>query len=586
MGRKGVGKLAPFGICRTIEVISSGGNKINENGESGFLTSHIKLDYDQITSDHGDVTEPYEPTVGEKNETLAPDHGTEVILRYFNYRLVPDLEGFSRQIAQRFGISSSSWSITLYDDTKLQNAPDYSREIGRFDVVSMPNTKIEFKNDGAIGPDGNMISDLKAGFSHDNTFYPVEGWVAYSKHPYKDDLMAGVRIYCRGKIAAQTSIFNQKAGFTGEHNVRSYLVGEMSADWLDKEEDLIQTDRRDILWSEELGSAFQQWGGKVVKKIGTISRDPLRKAKSEIFMETGKVEARVADAYPNSTAYAIRKNAIDLATQFGKSISSSEVEDEKVVSDLVSLSIEMAPHVTLDEMMRKAADQEDTTISVLSSILRTAKLAELASFGRIAQDRIKVMDRLEELKDNESTNEDSLQRLIEEAPWLINPEWAPVTTNQTLNTLRKEFEKILTNKTGTQITLTNFADPNKRPDFVLTTQEGIVQIIEIKKPSHRVTNQEMDRIVMYHNEMKSFLSDPANEELTKTLGSFHITLICDDLALTGAQRAAFDGYSGEGVMTHINWRSFLAKSKQLHKDFLAEAERQKNHQTNVSNEIQ
>ena len=35
MGRKGVGKLAPFGICHTIEVISSGGEKIKrqENGD-------------------------------------------------------------------------------------------------------------------------------------------------------------------------------------------------------------------------------------------------------------------------------------------------------------------------------------------------------------------------------------------------------------------------------------------------------------------------------------------------------------------------------------------------------------------------
>lgn len=55
MGRKGVGKLAPFGICRIIEVISSGGEKINENGQSGYRTSHIILDYDAITDDQSDL---------------------------------------------------------------------------------------------------------------------------------------------------------------------------------------------------------------------------------------------------------------------------------------------------------------------------------------------------------------------------------------------------------------------------------------------------------------------------------------------------------------------------------------------------
>src|ERR1017187_10542450 len=38
MGRKGVGKLAPFGVCQTIEVISSSGEKITPKGggEKGF----------------------------------------------------------------------------------------------------------------------------------------------------------------------------------------------------------------------------------------------------------------------------------------------------------------------------------------------------------------------------------------------------------------------------------------------------------------------------------------------------------------------------------------------------------------------
>ena len=42
MGRKGVGKLAPFGICKTIEVISAGGNLINGGGSA---TTDIPIDY-------------------------------------------------------------------------------------------------------------------------------------------------------------------------------------------------------------------------------------------------------------------------------------------------------------------------------------------------------------------------------------------------------------------------------------------------------------------------------------------------------------------------------------------------------------
>lgn len=579
MGRKGVGKLAPFGICRIIEIISSGGEKINENGQSGYLTSHIILDYDKITDDQIDLEKDYPPDVGSHDGLLKPAHGTKVILKNFNYRRVPDIETLSRQIAQRFGISSSNWSIQLYDNTKTSSDDKHFREIGEFDVVCMPNTKIEFRNGGgkseAIGPDGEIIEGLKGGFDHDGRLYPLNGWIAYSKQPYRDELMAGVRIYCRGKIAAQTSVFNRKAGFTGEHNIRSYLIGQLSADWLDEEEDLIQTDRRDILWSEELSSAFQEWGQKVVTLIGNISRDPMRKAVAELFMETGDVHERTKQAYPSASDDQIRQQAIQLATRFGRTISRGEAENPTVVNGLVDLSIQLAPHVTLDDRMREAAEREDTPLAALSAILRTARFAELASFGRIASDRIRVMDRLEELKDNEDTQEDSLQKLIEDAPWLVNPEWAPVTTNQTLRTLRGEFEKFYKNKTGTTISLTDFSTPGKRPDFVLTTQEGEVQIIEIKRPEHKLSNDEMDRIVTYYEQMEEFLADPANKEITKILNGFHITLVCDGLALSGAQKAAYDGYLNSDGMTHINWRSFLAKTRALHQDFLDEAERQK-----------
>ena len=583
MGRKGVGKLAPFGICKIIEVISSGGEKIEKEEagriDSGFLTSHVIMNYDAIMSEDDDKNEQYRPETGELDDTLRERTGTEIIMREFNFRRVPAIEDLSRQIAQRFGIESENWKIILQGDVETSCDDDHSRTVGAFDVETMPNTRISFQYDGGtgrvIGPDGDVISDLKSGFEYSDRFYPIIGWIAYAKNPYKDDLMAGIRIYCRGKIAAQTSVFGRRAGFTGEHNVRSYLVGELHADWLDEDDDLIQTDRRDILWSDELGAAFQQWGQRIVQRIGTLSRDPMRKAALEIFFETGQVNERVREAYPSTNEEPIRKQAVEVAKTLGRTVSRSNAEDREVVGDLVDLSIALAPHITLDEMMREAAEQTETPLAALSAILRTARIAELSSFGRIARDRLKVIDRLETLKDDPGTKEDSLQNLIEDAPWLINPEWAPVVANQSLGRLRKEFEKYYSEKTGDSIFLSDFENPNRKPDFVLSSQEGRVQIIEIKKPGHGLKNEEMDRIVLYHDNVESFLQDEGNQEITKLYNDFHITLVCDKIALTKTRRAAYNGYLRSGKLTHISWRSFLSRTQTVHQDFLEEAHRQK-----------
>ena len=583
MGRKGVGKLAPFGICKIIEVISSGGERIErEKGgkvDKGFLTSHVIMNYDDIMAEDDDKSEQYRPETGKLDDTLRERTGTEIIMKEFNFRRVPAIEDLSRQIAQRFGIGSGNWKIMLQDNVGTSNDENFPRTVGVFDVETMLNTRILFQCDGGtgrvVGPDGNEVFDLKPGFGYGGRFYPITGWVAYAKNPYKDDLMAGIRIYCRRKIAAQTSVFGKRAGFTGEHNVRSYLVGELHADWLDEDDDLIQTDRRDILWSDELGAAFQQWGQRIVQRIGTLSRDPMRKVALQIFFETGQVEKRVRDAYPSTNEEPIRKRAMEVATTFGRTVSRSNAEDQEVVGDLVDLSITLAPHITLDGMMREAAEQTETPLAALSAILRTARIAELSSFGRIAQDRLKVIDRLEILKDHAETKEDSLQNLIEDAPWLINPEWAPVVANQALGTLRKEFEKYYSEKTGIGISLSDFGNPNRRPDFVLSSQEGIAQIIEIKKPGHGLKNEEMDRIVSYHDNVGSFLQDEGNREITKFFKDFHITLVCDEIALNGSQAAAFDGYLASGKLTRLNWSSFLSRTQTVHQDFLAEARRQK-----------
>ena len=590
MGRKGVGKLAPFGICEVIEIITSGGKKIKRVGasrkqETGFLTAHLILDRNKILKD----TEfNYRPQVGSLDDTLRPESGTTIILRKFAYRLVSEHSIFLRQLSQRFGLPTQDWCITTCDATKTKTANDYKSVVGSFVVETMDNSKIHFNGPPgpnlstagetlfqAVGPDGSKIEGFGAGFRHDERFYPITGWVAYAKRPYEDELMAGVRIYCRGKIAAQTTVFNRGAGFQGEHSIRSYLVGELHADWLDEDEDLIQTDRRDILWSADVGQAFQEWGQKLIRKIGSMARDPMRKQTRERFFEVGQVEEKIKREFPAAEQKAIRDNAQELAKLIGQTIRADEVEDADVVEPMVQLSLTLAPHLTLDEKLREAADAENTPMAVISGILRTARIAELSSFGMIAEARLRVLARLQHLKDEEETAEQKLQELIELAPWLINPQWAPVTANQSFTTLRGEFEKFYRQETGDEISLGEFSETKKRPDFVLSSQDNGLQIVEIKKPGHKLENDEMDRIIKYVDTMEAFLSDSKNSEFRQIFRAFHTTLVCDDIKLSGAQRVSFDSYIRDGKLTHINWSTFLLRTKQMHQDFLDEAKKQK-----------
>ena len=580
MGRKGVGKLAPFGICEVIEIISSGGDEITRvgddgNTEKGFLTAHLVLNRKDIVQD---TDQDYPVPSGSEDNTLRPESGTTVILRQFAYRRVPDQETFLRQLSQRFGLRTQNWSLVTKDTTKREDAHDYEATVGPFLIDKMKNSELHFlgpdgpnmsTEDGtsfrATDSEGSEIEEFGAGFHLDGRFFPITGWVAYSKNPYEDDLMAGIRIYCRGKIAAQTTVFNRGAGFQGEHSIRSYLVGEIHADWLDEEEDLIQTDRRDILWSSDVGQTLQDWGQQVMRKIGTITRNPMRKKTRDRFFEIGRVEERVEKEFPSVEQESIRNNARELAKIIGQAIRPDEVEDLEVVEPMVDLSLVLAPHLTLDRTLKQAASAASTPMAAIGGILRTARLAELSSFGRIAADRLRVIDRLRNLKDDAQTAELRLQELITMAPWLIDPQWAPITANQTFITLRREFVKFYKKKTGEDIILGDFTEGERKPDFVLSSQDDGLQIIEIKRPEHKLNNAEMDRIIAYVTTMAEFLDAPENAEFRRIFREFHVTLVCDGIALSGAQGVSFDSYVRDGRLRHINWSTFLLRTELMHR---------------------
>jgi hypothetical protein len=229
----------------------------------------------------------------------------------------------------------------------------------------------------------------------------------------------------------------------------------------------------------------------------------------------------------------------------------------------------------LDKKLREAADSGEAPLAVITSILKTARLAELAAFGQIADDRVRVIKTVETLKDDPTTLESAFQQLITNAPWLVNPQWSPILANQSFATLRDEFGKYYKKKTGEDLHLDDFSDPAKRCDFVLDSQENVIQIIEIKKPHHALQNDEMDRIQKYIDLMREFLDMDGHEDFKKMFPDFHVIVVCDKLSLSGVHKSAFEGYKKEKVLEHITWTAFLSRTRKMHEGFLNLAERQK-----------
>ena len=328
MGRKGIGKLAPFGICRRIEVWSAGGAKTT----NGYVVTHFFMDFDKIVTDE-DAAVPLE--VGDDDRTWSPKSGTRIRLTNFLAKRVPDEETFFRQLAVRFTFARPDFQIFILDTAKSGSKP---RKLEPHDIPLYPGTRIDLASRPVIADDGTTL--------------PVQGWLAMAKEAYKNEEMMGVRIYARGKIVGVTRDFNQPAGFTGEFTMRSYLVGRVEAEWLDLDQgdDLIRTDRQDILWDSDYGQLLRSWGAELIKEIARSWRHPRRTRVRDLFMQRSDFEARAKRRFGDKE---VARVAVELAKKFGGFAAEDELGHDDYLDGLSDFILSVAPHQALIESLSR-----------------------------------------------------------------------------------------------------------------------------------------------------------------------------------------------------------------------------------------
>jgi len=551
MGRKGIGKLAPYGVCRTIEVRSAGGEK----GKKGFLVTHFELDYDIIVGETDEDNNVYHPTPLKDDRTWDMKRGTSVVLKHFLPKVAPDKDSIQRQLGYRFGLTLPDFWVKIIDNKKDENEGEFF--IGKHDIPLMEGTKVIVNGFPVKTEDGKE--------------YPVSGWVGMALKPYKNVEFAGIRIYVRGKIASITRDFGLPAGFTGEFATRSYLVGEIHADWLDDEEDLIQTHRQDVLWGSDLGAAFSRWGQEMIKKVAKLSWEPKRKLISDEFLNISDLQVRAKRQFND---FELEKTTLDLGKKIGSFASEDQLEDKDYVKDLADIILMFAPHKLLVDTFKRITEIADergkVNLKELVRLFETSKIAQLASYGQIVSEKIRVIDTFETYIRDSQIDEKGLQIILEGSPWLIDSKWELLTANQTFKNFRNAFEAWYKKKYGKDIVTSAAGDKEKkRPDFIFIYAENAIKVIEIKPPKHVFDDNDWKRLNNYHDALTEFL-EKKGEYAQKFSRGFQIILIADEVKFKDTTlKKAMHSLEKDGLLILRDWEALLHDTKMQHKDFLA-----------------
>ena len=547
MGRKGIGKLAPFGICKQIEVISSGGDKT----ASGHLTSHFLMDFDKIIGEDSDI--PAQLDKGAFDGTYQPDSGTKVILTGFLPKRVPSAEVFMRQLERRFALAATDFDVIVRDSRRPAEPP---LTMQKFQIDVVEATRIDLSNMPV--PVAN------------STLLQVSGWVAMATESYRNEEMAGVRIYARGKIVATTRDFEQRAGFTGEFATRSYMVGEVHADWLDDDDDddLVRTDRQSILWESEKGSALRTWGADIVREIGRLGRQPRREKVKKRFREVADLERRARERFLDES---VIKVALSIGDSIGGFAAEDELTDTEYVEGLAQVILSVAPHQALvtafQDFERTRTGGQEPTLEELVDLFGKTRVAEAASYAQIASERVRVLDQLDNIIFDTARDEAALQRIITEAPWLIQPDWTVITANQSLKTFKTSFENYLQREHGIEAKLV-IEYEKKRPDFTLVAVGGMLHFVEIKASGHALDDEDFIRLFRYVVALRNFFE--SNPDMAAEFPrKWRIDLVVDSVAIKDPiNREAYNKVVFANEVFQLSWDDFRNRARRTNEAFL------------------
>ena len=255
-GKKGLGKLAFFGIGDTIDIVSK------KDGEQISFT----LDWDELlsTADNHD----YEPTFN-KATCDNEEHGTSITLKNLKRKSEFDKEGLAISLSKLFNLFDKNFNVLLYlnDDEPIKI--DDKLKYSKLDVQFSWN----FPTFTAL---------ITSTYSDSNN---IVGNIFSTEKPLKPGLR-GITLFANGRLVNAPEFF----GVSESSHGYSYFTGWLNVDFVDDwEKDVISTDRQSLNWDLAETAPLREFLKKIMSEL---ERD-WRKKRSDRKNEEVKAKTKV-----------------------------------------------------------------------------------------------------------------------------------------------------------------------------------------------------------------------------------------------------------------------------------------------------
>ncbi len=456
MGRKGIGKLAGFGLGRIMTVTTW-----SDGSAMRFTLDMEKLKL--ADNQAADIPIPWEPC-----EPGTSSSGTEVTLQDLKHVTPIERDSLAISIARRFSRRiKGEMTILLNGDPLPDPTPPLDKREPA-DTDAMHTAELS---------DGNTVTY----------------WFGFAGDVIKSRELRGFTIHVNGKTAqAPPFFFDVEATATGQHSTR-YVIGEIEADFidtgLDDETDRVSTDRQELDWDEATLLPLRSWGQELSRKALAECRDFKGVKVEETALNNAALKQRIEQLEKQSQAQ---------VRTFLRQLGPVEDNPDRILelADSLVRAYEFRHFHDVLGDIETAAEDPDKLKELLSN-LRDWKVLESRAILEIVNGRLQIIDKFQLMLADDAPEtahnigDDNMHDLIGRFPWLLNPEWQVLDEEKQLTKQLREW--------GTA----DIPDPEdrRRYDFLALSDLRRLVVIEMKRPGHAVEATDLTRLIEYRERL-------------------------------------------------------------------------------------
>ncbi|EHK4609361.1 TIGR02391 family protein [Salmonella enterica] len=244
-GKKGLGKLALFGLAREISIDTI------KNG----LRNRFVLNWDDLLNARGE----YKPIVEINNKKTKKTDGTTIKLSELKRQTPFDVESLADSLSKIF-IVDDSFNISL----KKQNG----------EIIKIDNDR------RYSGFNQQFVWDVNEILSEESEYNgKIYGKLYTSETPIRPNSgLRGISLFSRGKLVNNPEFFSNS---TSSHFFQ-YLTGWFSVDFIDElDDDVISTNRQSVDWDNAEMAKLRDFLSTLISKVNNEWRNKRKEKKDD-----------------------------------------------------------------------------------------------------------------------------------------------------------------------------------------------------------------------------------------------------------------------------------------------------------------